>query len=276
MHHGIETVTVIGAGTMGAAIAGHLANAGLAVHLLDIAPDTLLPEEAGAGLTLDSPQVRNRIVRTGFERMAAARPANLFAQSVADRIRLGNLEDDFERAVSEADWVLEAIVERPGPKQALMARIEACAKPDAVISTNTSGIPISRDRGGSNACLRTPLPGHALLQSAALSAPAGADSDGADRRRRGAAHGRLPGERAGQRRRASARTRRTSSPTACWRLCRRPAGLRRRQRLHCRGSRRVDGPAAGAAAHGDLPAERRRGHGHHGARHRKPVPSHPA
>ena len=62
MPHAIETVTVIGAGTMGAAIAGHLANAGLKVHLLDIIPSALSDEERAASLTLASPLVRNRIV----------------------------------------------------------------------------------------------------------------------------------------------------------------------------------------------------------------------
>lgn len=142
MPDGIEIVTVIGAGTMGAAIAGHLANAGLHVNLLDVAPAELTPKEASAGLSLDSPKVRNRIVNTGFERMVNARPANLFVPAVANRIRLGNLADDFEPRVAEADWIIEAIVEKPEPKQALMARIEPCSKPTAIISTNTSGIPI--------------------------------------------------------------------------------------------------------------------------------------
>ena len=142
MPYGIETVTVIGAGTMGAAIAGHLANAGLSVNLLDIAPAELTPEEETAGLSLDDPQVRNRIVQAGYDRMVAVRPASLFVASAARHIRLGNLVDDFDRAVAEADWVLEAIIERPGPKQALMERIEERAKPTSVVSTNTSGIPV--------------------------------------------------------------------------------------------------------------------------------------
>lgn len=154
MPYGIQTVTVIGAGTMGAAIAGHLANAGLAVHLLDMAPDALTTEEEAAGLSLDSPDVRNRIVREGFGRMLEARPANLFVDSVRDQIRLGNLCDDFEQAVSEADWILEAIVERPAPKQALLQRIEQHARPDAVISTNTSGIPIAVIAEGRSAAFR--------------------------------------------------------------------------------------------------------------------------
>ena len=142
MTHSIDTVTVIGAGTMGAAIAGHLANAGLTVHLLDIAPTALTADETDAGLALDSPQVRNRIVRAGFDRMIKARPANLFSPTVAERIHLGNLEDDFDAAVAASDWVIEAIVEQAAPKQALMARLEDVLPAHAPITTNTSGIPI--------------------------------------------------------------------------------------------------------------------------------------
>lgn len=144
MPHGIETVTVIGAGTMGAAIAGHLANAGLSVHLLDIIPTTLTAEESEAGLTLDHPTVRNRIVQAGFTRMVNVRPSNLFAADVVQRIHIGNLEDDLAVAVQASDWIIEAIVEQLVPKQALMARIEALAPANAIISSNTSGIPIAQ------------------------------------------------------------------------------------------------------------------------------------
>lgn len=142
MPYGINNVTVIGAGTMGAAIAGHLANAGVPVTLLDVVPTALTPEEARAGLTLTHPKVRNRIVQAGFDRMIKARPNNLFTPDVAKRITVGNLEDDFAAALTKSDWIIEVIVERPEPKQALMARIEATAPAHAVISTNTSGIPI--------------------------------------------------------------------------------------------------------------------------------------
>jgi 3-hydroxyacyl-CoA dehydrogenase len=127
MMHRISRVAVLGAGTMGAAIAAHCANAGLEVDLLDIAPDE--PEED-----------KNEIVRAGFERMKNARPAALMSRSVAERMRIGNFEDDLQR-VAEADWILEAIVEKLGPKQELMARVEELAKDDAIISSNTSGIP---------------------------------------------------------------------------------------------------------------------------------------
>jgi 3-hydroxyacyl-CoA dehydrogenase len=137
----IGRVAVLGAGTMGAAIAGHCANAGIPVYLLDIAPESLTPEEEKKGLTLESPAVRNRIVQGGFDRMVKARPANLYSAATADLITLGNFADNFAW-VGEADWIVEAIIERLGPKQALMARVEEIRKPDAVVSSNTSGIPL--------------------------------------------------------------------------------------------------------------------------------------
>jgi 3-hydroxyacyl-CoA dehydrogenase len=116
----IRRVAVLGAGTMGAAIAAHAANAGLAVDLLD------LDREA---------------VQGGFERMLAARPAALASPRLADRIRLGTFEEDFER-LADADWVVEAVVERLEPKQELLARVEKTVGPDAVVSSNTSGLPL--------------------------------------------------------------------------------------------------------------------------------------
>ncbi len=138
----VRRVAVLGAGTMGAAIAAHAANAGLDVDLLDIAPTELTDEERARGLTLEHPEVRNRIVRAGFERMVKSRPAALASPRLAERIRPGNFGDDFDR-VAAADWVIEAIVESLGPKQEVMARIEKTARPDAVVSSNTSGIPLS-------------------------------------------------------------------------------------------------------------------------------------
>ena len=126
MPQGIRKVAVLGAGTMGAAIAAHCANAGLEVDLLDIAPDDA---------------DNDAVVKAGFERMRKARPAALMADEVADRIRIGNFEDDFDR-VGNADWIVEAIIEKIEPKRDLMRRVEETAKVDAIISTNTSGIPL--------------------------------------------------------------------------------------------------------------------------------------
>ncbi len=139
----IRRVAVLGAGTMGAAIAAHAANAGLAVDLLDLAPTEPTPEEAAKGLSAADRPLRDRIVRAGLERMKAARPAALASPSLAARIGLGNFEDDFD-LVGQADWVVEAVVERLEPKQELMARVEKVAKPGAVVTSNTSGIPLAQ------------------------------------------------------------------------------------------------------------------------------------
>ncbi len=142
MPYQIKRVAVIGAGTMGAAIAALVAGAGLPVLLLDMPPDKLTPEEEARGLTLAHPAVRNRIVQGGFERMRKARPANLLNASSAELISLGNTEDDFGK-LADCDWIVEVIIERLGPKQALMERLEAVRKPGSLVTSNTSGIPIA-------------------------------------------------------------------------------------------------------------------------------------
>lgn len=139
----IEHVAVIGAGTMGAAIAAHAANAGLPVLLLDIAPRELTDDEAKRGLTLDDKAVKNRIVRQGFERIAKIKPASFMGEAARKLVRLGNLDDDLEK-LAEADWIVEAVVERLDVKKDLMRRIESVKKPGAVVTTNTSGLPIDR------------------------------------------------------------------------------------------------------------------------------------
>jgi 3-hydroxyacyl-CoA dehydrogenase len=141
MSYTINRVVVIGAGAMGAAIAAHLANVGIPSTLLDIVPRELTKDEVGRGLSLNDREVRNRIVNEGWQRCVKARPANLFTADTADRVTLGNLEDDFG-CIAQADWVIEAIVERLDIKQQLMARIDAARKPGSIISTNTSGIPV--------------------------------------------------------------------------------------------------------------------------------------
>ena len=147
MKYEIHQAVVIGAGTMGAAIAAHLANAGLPVWLLDIAPGKMTLEEEKKGLSLSDSEVRNRIVRDGFNRVLQSRPASFFTQETARLVQVGNLEDDFG-VVAEADWVIEVIVENLEIKRKLMARIEAVRAPHSLISTNTSGIPVASIASG--------------------------------------------------------------------------------------------------------------------------------
>jgi 3-hydroxyacyl-CoA dehydrogenase len=147
MTYRINRAVVIGSGTMGGGIAAHLANAGIHAVLLDIAPNALTPEEEKKGLKLDSRAVRNRIVQTGWDRVVKSSPPALMTKNTASLVSLGNLEDDFA-AVSEADWIIEVIIEKLEPKQQLMQRIEATRKPGSIVSTNTSGIPVSQIAAG--------------------------------------------------------------------------------------------------------------------------------
>ncbi len=142
MKYKINKAVVIGAGTMGGAIAAHLANAGVEVTLLDIVPMELTPKEEQAGLTLDDPVVRNRIVQEGLDRTLKSRPASFFSKDFASLVSVGNLEDDFE-VIAEADWVIEVIIENLGIKRQLMEQIDAVRSPFSIVSTNTSGIPVA-------------------------------------------------------------------------------------------------------------------------------------
>lgn len=116
-----ERVCVIGAGTMGSGIAAHLANIGFDVTLLD---------------------VNRESVNAAFDRARAAKPPHFFLPETASKIRLGSIDENFEWLI-EADWVCEAIVERLQEKKDLFARLENVVRQDAIISTNTSGLPIS-------------------------------------------------------------------------------------------------------------------------------------
>ncbi len=135
----IHNAVVIGAGTMGAAIAAHLANAGIPVTLLDI-----VPKDAPA----DDEDARNKIVNDGLDRAIKSRPASFFSSDRYTLVKTGNLEDDFDSAIRQADWVIEVIVESLKPKQELMARIDAIRPPHCIVSSNTSGIPLREIAAG--------------------------------------------------------------------------------------------------------------------------------
>jgi 3-hydroxyacyl-CoA dehydrogenase len=139
----INKAAVLGSGTMGAQIAAHLANAGIEVLLLDIAPTELTRQEQARGLTLDSQQVRNRIVNAGLEAAKKIRPAAFFAPSCASLIKTGNFDDDLAR-IAEAEWIIEAIVENLEIKRSLFSRVDALRRAGSIVSSNTSGISIRK------------------------------------------------------------------------------------------------------------------------------------
>lgn len=137
----IDKVAIVGAGTMGGGIAAHLANIGIESVLLDIVTPNLTEAER------EDQDARNRLVRGLFERMVKAKPANLAREDRARLITIGNTEDDFEM-LADCDWIIEVIIEQLDPKQELMARIEKVRKPDSIVSSNTSGIPIGQIAAG--------------------------------------------------------------------------------------------------------------------------------
>ncbi len=147
MTYRIDKVGIVGAGTMGGGIAAHLANIGIPVVLLDIPTPNLSDEEK------DDPKARNRLVQSLYDRMAKAKPANLARKDRGDLITIGNTEDDFE-LLADCDWVVEVIIERLEPKQALMEKLEAVCKPTAIVTSNTSGIPIHQITNGRSESFR--------------------------------------------------------------------------------------------------------------------------
>lgn len=137
----IEKAAVLGAGTMGARIAAHFANAGLPCYLLDIVPRELTAEETRKGLTLESPAVRNRFALAGIEAAKKSRPAAFFVPDFARLITPGNFEDNLAWC-AEADWIVEAVTEDLAIKRSLLARVDGHRRPGTIVSSNTSGLPI--------------------------------------------------------------------------------------------------------------------------------------
>ncbi|HEV3469361.1 MAG TPA: 3-hydroxyacyl-CoA dehydrogenase NAD-binding domain-containing protein [Pyrinomonadaceae bacterium] len=136
-----ERAAVLGAGTMGAQIAAHLANAGVPVLLLDIVPKEPTAEEAARGLTLESREVRDRVARAGLEAAKKAKPAAFFTPERAALVRVGNFEDDLKQ-LKDCDLIVEAVVENLEIKRRLFEQVERHRRPGSVVASNTSGIPI--------------------------------------------------------------------------------------------------------------------------------------
>ncbi len=131
----IRKAAVIGSGVMGGGIAALLASAGVRTVMLDIVPPDLKDEQE------HDPKARNRIVKQGLDNVLKASPALLMHPRDAERIDIGNLEDDFER-LAECDWIVEVVVENLKVKQNLLQKIETVRRPGTIVTTNTSGIPL--------------------------------------------------------------------------------------------------------------------------------------
>ena len=116
----IRTVAVLGAGTMGAQIAAHLANAGTPALLLD---------------------VTSAAATEGLRRARALKPDPFFTAEAASLVTTGGLDTDLSK-IADADWIIEAIVERLDVKRGLLEKVDAVRRTGSIVSSNTSGIPI--------------------------------------------------------------------------------------------------------------------------------------
>jgi 3-hydroxyacyl-CoA dehydrogenase len=127
----IHKVAILGAGTMGARIAAHFANAGVPSYLLDIVP-----------ADADGP-ARSKIAAAGLDAAKKSKPAAFMEPSLARLVTVGNFEDDLKK-LADVDWIIEAVVENLDLKRALLKKVEAIRKPGTIITTNTSGLPVGK------------------------------------------------------------------------------------------------------------------------------------
>jgi 3-hydroxyacyl-CoA dehydrogenase len=127
----INKVAILGAGTMGARIAAHFANAAVPSYLFDIVPpDADVP-------------ARNKIAAAGLEAAKKSKPAAFMDPSLARFVTIGNFEDDLGK-LAEVDWIIEAVVENLDIKWSLLKKVEAIRKPGTIVTTNTSGLPVGK------------------------------------------------------------------------------------------------------------------------------------
>src|SRR6202165_33368 len=127
----INKVAILGAGTMGARIAAHFANADVPSYLLDIVP----PDA-------DAP-ARNKIAAAGLDAAKKSKPAAFMDSSLARLVTVGNFEDDLKK-LAEVDWIHEAGVENLDIKRTLLKKVETIRKPGTIVTTNTSGLPVGK------------------------------------------------------------------------------------------------------------------------------------
>ncbi len=132
----INKVAILGAGTMGARIAAHFANAGVPSYLLDIVP-------SGGDGSVPNKDARNKIAAAGLDAARKSKPAAFMDPSLARFVTVGNFDDDLTK-LAEVDWIIEAVVENLEIKRSLLRKVEAIRKPGTIVTTNTSGLPVGK------------------------------------------------------------------------------------------------------------------------------------
>ena len=129
----IKKVAVLGSGIMGSGIACHLANVGIEVLLLDIIPENFK--------TSQNKNERNSIVNKALTTAVKSKPSPLYKNKLSN-ITTGNFDDDFEK-IENCDWIIEVVVERLDIKNIIFEKVDQFRKQGAIVSSNTSGIPIN-------------------------------------------------------------------------------------------------------------------------------------
>ena len=137
----IRKAAVLGAGTMGSRIAAHIANAGVPVVLLDIVPPGTVP---------DTPKPeRNKFLLAALDGLKKSKPAAFYTPDSARLITIGNFDDDLA-LIADCDWIIEAVAENLNIKHSLLTKVQQHLHPGAILTTNTSGLPISSIAQGLN------------------------------------------------------------------------------------------------------------------------------
>lgn len=139
----IKKVAVLGAGVMGRGIAAVVAGAGIPVYLLDIVPPKLTDEDKAQGLSEPDPRFRNKFALGGIEGLKTSKPSLIYSKRDLKLITPGNFDDDLTQ-LNECDWIVEVVVERLDIKRQLFERIEPHRKPTAIVTSNTSGLPLAQ------------------------------------------------------------------------------------------------------------------------------------
>ena len=134
MSYRIKKVVVLGSGVMGSGIACHLANVGMDVLMLDIIPS----EHSNS----KEKKIRNSVADSALLKAIKSKPSPVYEKKNAEKITTGNFTDNF-KDISDADWIIEVVVENLKIKKQIFEKVEANRKPGSLVTSNTSSIPIS-------------------------------------------------------------------------------------------------------------------------------------
>jgi 3-hydroxyacyl-CoA dehydrogenase len=142
MQKKIKKAAVLGSGVMGSSIAALIAGTGIETYLMDMVLPELDPQDIKKGLTRESPAFRNKLAQNGLVSILKSKPSAFFVPEDAKLVTVGNFDDNLSY-LSDADWVIEVVVEKVDVKKALFKKAEQYIRPGTIVSTNTSGLSVN-------------------------------------------------------------------------------------------------------------------------------------